>query len=817
MRSKIFLLTLLNLIILTSYAQIWPSSLVGRWTFDNTTNLLDATNGVDLLLTGNHIALPGISANDGAVAISIGSYYTCTHGISSNGGGNSVNEYSIMFDIKVDNPKVYHALFQTNQTNSNDGELFLNPNNQLGISATGYSGLSLKAKEWYRIVVSVDLGNFYRYYVDGKLVLNGTSQSVDGRFALDPTLLLFADDNSEDNIIHVSQVAVFNSALSDLEVGLLGKLHNSNIHPYLQTPTPNSIFVSWNSYDTSSSMVQYGITAGLGNTQLGTFENIGSGVNINRWHTVKISNLQPNTKYYYRCISGIDTSSLYHFVTPPAPESNSGHIRFLKFGDNQTYTLTSSSIADTSIFLLKNLFGEQWTDSITFIMNSGDITEYGSELGRYMNEFFNPFSNLTVYIPTLISIGNHEVESNYFYQFMKYDELVGFNEKYYTINLGNSQFVFMNSVGSYNDTVQSNWLNDQLLVSNSDPNIDFVFTCNHHPAHSELWPDGNTSYVEDNLYPILKNYPKIVMSTHGHSHCYERGTIKSDHSNNWDFRSVICGGAGGALDRWGAYTNQTNYPEIQKSFDHYCFMLVDIDISTQSVETTMYSLGNNDQPRNVEVMDQWHRKLNLPAPSKPDALTPNGYGLPTSVLTASPFVGSDTLMSSQFQLISYFGDFNNPLIDITRDIEDFYGDSGAPTYSPINLNQNIDLTRYSVASGLLSVEQIYLWRMRYRDANLRWSDWSDTLQFIVSLENISDFSNNTYLNIFPNPANNQITLETKSVPIYVEFLNSNGQLLSHFTPSEMISTFDVTSYSSGIYFIKVVSDKGIHLKKFIKE
>ncbi|HQI71348.1 MAG TPA: fibronectin type III domain-containing protein, partial [Bacteroidales bacterium] len=419
MKKTLFLITFLvsNAIV---FAQTWPTSLAGRWTFDNASNLLQATIGNNLVLTGTHAIVPGPVPGDGAIAIDAGSYYTCTHGIPANGGGSYVNEYSIMFDIMIDNPKEYHCLFQTNQSNSNDGDVFFNPNSQLGISATGYTGFSIKANNWYRVVVTVDLASSLRYYIDGKLVLDAVSQPIDGTYSLDPTVLFFADENGEDNMIYVAQVALFNTSLGAAEVLGLGGFHGSNITPYLQSPTISSNYISWNSYYSASTVVQYGTTPGLGTSATGSYEDIGVSPTINRWHTVKLTGLSADTRYYYRCISGTDTSAIFHFRTPPAPGTQGKHIRFAKIGDTQTNTLTSTAIIDTIAYLFHQLYGPDWQDSVNFIMHSGDICENGADMGRYMNEHFNPHSSLSPYISTMISIGNHEGESNYFYSFMKY-------------------------------------------------------------------------------------------------------------------------------------------------------------------------------------------------------------------------------------------------------------------------------------------------------------------------------------------------------------------------------------------------------------
>jgi hypothetical protein len=206
---------------------------------------------------------------------------------------------------------------------------------------------------------------------------------------------------------------------------------------------------------------------------------------------------------------------------------------------------------------------------------------------------------------------------------MKYEDLGGFYERYYSFKIGNCQFISMNSNGTYNFFMQTNWLSDQLNQSAADPNIDFVFTFNHHPGRSEVWPDGNTSYVWDDLYTVQASYPKMIMTSHGHSHNFERGVIPGTHSGNWGFYYVLSGGAGGSLDRWGMYGNQTNYLYVQKSMDHYNFLMADVDMSAKTVFSSTYSLGHPDRPRSLEIIDHWHRIFNQPAPDKPDAISPN--------------------------------------------------------------------------------------------------------------------------------------------------------------------------------------------------
>ncbi len=206
----------------------WPS-LVGYWKFQDTNNLTKATVGDDLILVGTHEWTPGAYYGDTAVSIDTGNYYKCYHQILPNGGGDSVNRYALMFDFMVHNFDMWHTFHQTDSTNMNDGECFIKPqspgiNSTIGTATTGYTPDSISPGVWYRMVISVCLDSFYRYYINGDLWLDGNLQVVDGRFAMTPLLLFFADNNQEDDTIQIGSIAIFNNFLTDAEVTLLGGL-----------------------------------------------------------------------------------------------------------------------------------------------------------------------------------------------------------------------------------------------------------------------------------------------------------------------------------------------------------------------------------------------------------------------------------------------------------------------------------------------------------------------------------------------------------------------------------------------------------------
>jgi predicted phosphodiesterase len=215
-------------VLTANFASASYPSPVGLWQFDEPNHLNRASLGEDLVEVGTHSAVAGINAGDGAVADPIGSYFICNHGILPNGDGEYVeyvNDWTVMMDVKVPASSIGHwvALYQTNIDNSNDADCFIAPDRTIGVGDTGYTTWNkINGGIWYRIVISVSNMNFYRIYVNGSPWLNGTVQPLDGRFALDPQILFFADDDGEDYPIYCTNLAIWGQALEDSQILELG-------------------------------------------------------------------------------------------------------------------------------------------------------------------------------------------------------------------------------------------------------------------------------------------------------------------------------------------------------------------------------------------------------------------------------------------------------------------------------------------------------------------------------------------------------------------------------------------------------------------
>ena len=83
----------------------------------------------------------------------------------------------------------------------------------------------------------------------------------------------------------------------------------------------------------------------------------------------------------------------------------------------------------------------------------------------------------------------------------------------------------------------------------------------------------------------------------------------------------------------------------------------------------------------------------------------------------------------------------------------------------------------------------------------------------------SDFEFSSFVKLYPNPANSIVTIESQSSINLksVEIFNSLGQLLQAIPNDNNQLNIDVSQLQIGTYFVKVHSDKGVGVSKFVKQ
>ncbi len=156
--------------------------------------------------------------------------YKMYHGAAPNGGGAYVNQYTLIFDIyyPLSSDLSWRSLWQTDTANSasNDGDLFISNADGIGISSV-YDGY-VSPDTWHRIALAIDLSGpgspVLTKFIDGVKVGNQTTglSGVDGRFALDPYALVFADNDGDVAQAYVSSIQFSNGRRPDGFIQALG-------------------------------------------------------------------------------------------------------------------------------------------------------------------------------------------------------------------------------------------------------------------------------------------------------------------------------------------------------------------------------------------------------------------------------------------------------------------------------------------------------------------------------------------------------------------------------------------------------------------
>lgn len=236
--------------LLLAPAAAFPAGLVSAFDFSNTLNpFVDNNPGrvlplVSLSGGANPTGLTPTfaTATVGAVTKPVLSFSAlgtlhAFHGVGANGGGSYVNQYTILMDVRFDTQPsgAYASLFNTNATNSNDGDSFLKWGAG-GVAGVGISGSyvgSVTGDAWHRLAVAVDqTAGVITYYVDGAQANQvSVGAATDGRWAMytyndgdtdDDGVYVFGDNDGDNGSGQLSQLAFFDHALTLNEIGQLG-------------------------------------------------------------------------------------------------------------------------------------------------------------------------------------------------------------------------------------------------------------------------------------------------------------------------------------------------------------------------------------------------------------------------------------------------------------------------------------------------------------------------------------------------------------------------------------------------------------------
>lgn len=501
------------------------------------------------------------------------------------------------------------------------------------------------------------------------------------------------------------------------------------IQPFLQDASPNSIKVVWETSLGEESTVEWGVSPKVKNRTSGKSHSIN--FTESRIHEVEIKGLKRFTKYYYRVRTGRIVSDVFQFKTPPfADDEESFNIVAMSDMqyDSQNPDKFSEMVTDGVLQYLQKEFEGTLPNNLAMVMLPGDLVENGAKYHQWKNHFFDPAQKLFSNVPVYPVPGNHERNSLFYFKYFSLPEngTAAFAEHWYYKDYGNTRIIGLDSNEGYRDiSAQLEWLKTLLKETAEESSIDFVFAQLHHPHKSELWIPGETDFagkVVKLLEAFSTNSGKPSIHFFGHTHGYSRGQSK-DHKHLW----VNVATAGGAIDNWGEFEGR-DYDEFSVTQDEYGFVMVEVDGSKINPKFTLkrISRGNKKKFRENELRDSITIFKNERKPSAPKAIGPNDESVKFTgtFLKASKFESNykDAFHAASHWQIATSNDFEKPVLDRWKQHENWYYEA--------NRQRDDDLTDELI--NRLKPNQQYYWRVRYRDQNLNWSDWSNTVFFKTS-------------------------------------------------------------------------------------
>ena len=512
------------------------------------------------------------------------------------------------------------------------------------------------------------------------------------------------------------------------------------VQPYLQDAAPNSIRIMWETSTGEESVVVWGLEESLGNSTSGnSFSSVGSAM----MHDVQLLGLERFTTYYYQVVTGQASSPIQSFKTPPFA-SDEQSFRFVAMSDMQQSSadpLKYDEVIHDGVldYLEQNLSGVV-SEDLALVLIPGDLVDSGNSYGQWEDDFFQYSTDLFGKVPVYPVLGNHETNTQYYFQYFHLPEngTDGYEEHWWWKDYGNVRFIGLDSNWPYDGDVQLAWLDGVLENTCQTDSIDFVFAEVHHPYKSELWTPGESDFtasVVAKMEAFSDNCGKPSIHFFGHTHGYSRGQSR-DHKHVW----INVATAGGAIDYWGDWP-QVDYDEFSITEDDWGFVLVEVEAGDEpKFSVKRLSRGDGNVDLDNALIDSFSVSktdytITTPTPIYPVDIqvTPECV-----ILRGSSFEIDEMHGASHWQVTETSGEYSDPLGEVWEQFENIYFNQDT---------QEGELITEEYMSGMPENTQLW-WRVRYRDKELNWSDWSVEAAFSTGTSSFGE-------NLLENPGAEQ--------------------------------------------------------------
>jgi hypothetical protein len=324
--------------------------------------------------------------------------------------------------------------------------------------------------------------------------------------------------------------------------------------PYLQVATDKSVMIRWRTDVSARSRVTFG-------TNLKKLDSSVKDFTLVTEHKIKLTNLKPDTKYYYS-IGGLkdtlqgDENNFFKTLPVAAKE---GFYRIGVFGDCGDLNTSQANVRDEFVKYLGSNYLNAWLLLGDNAYNDGTDAEYQAK-------FFNVYKDLLKKYPLFPTPGNHDYHDADFTANYQQDHhatayyqnfsmpingqsggIPSHNKAFYSFDLGNIHFISLDSYGKEEnkyflyDTLgpQVQWLKKDLQ---QNKNKDWVIVYTHFPPYSMGSHNSDNESglykIREDLVPILERYG-VDLFICGHSHVYERSKLmKGYFGKEADFDSA---------------------------------------------------------------------------------------------------------------------------------------------------------------------------------------------------------------------------------------------------------------------------------------
>lgn len=366
--------------------------------------------------------------------------------------------------------------------------------------------------------------------------------------------------------------------------------NNAPLHGHLAlTGNPNEMRVQWTSGTNETSIVVYGtdpyklVSRSIGGcTTYKAADMCGeparSDINFihpGYFHDVLLTDLKPDTLYYYQYGSTEVLSDVHSFVASPRT-GDQGTFTFLTYGDMGISTGTGLPAAQATAELALSDIRD---NGVRFIIHQGDLS-YAVGYSYLWDVWMSLIEPLATKVPYMIGIGNHEqdyMSNRKGIRDPSGDKADGFHPSWgnyghdsggecgvpvlhrfhmpdngnkiwwYSFKYGAVHFVFMSTEHNFTaGTKQYQWLErDMRSVDRSvTPWLIFV---GHRPMYtSEMYPKDHkvANHIQEGLEDLLYKY-NVDLALWGHYHSYERTCrVYRNQCSPKGTRHIVIGSAG---------------------------------------------------------------------------------------------------------------------------------------------------------------------------------------------------------------------------------------------------------------------------------